>query len=155
MWSEVDVNFMTDESSAESDNEVKQHKLPWRSQSGSNYFNCFTVSLNTCIELNQLIHKLDSKCKDVEMTTPGFRPRNRIQSTPSLLIPPLNAPLWTISEAYHQPIVNAADRGTPIQEPMAMTSSHSDARYYDNSVLVEEVQVPSNVSSSDSSDSSE
>jgi len=38
------------------------------------------------------------------------------------------------SESYHQPIANAADKGTPIQESMAMTSSHSrsidDARYY-------------------------
>jgi len=72
----------------------------------------------------------------MEMTTPGFRPRNRIESTPSLLIPPPNAPLWTINESYHQPIANTADIGTPVQEPMAMTSSHSrsidDARYYDD-----------------------
>ena len=95
----------------------------------------------------------------MEMTTPGFRLRNRTESTPSLLIPPPNAPLWTISESYHQPIAHAADRGTPVQEPMVMTSSHSrgidDARYCDNSIIVEEVQVPSNASSSDSLDSSE
>ena len=43
MWSEVDVNFMTEESSTECDNEVKQHKLPWRSSSGSNYLKYVTL----------------------------------------------------------------------------------------------------------------
>ena len=104
MWADVTEEYMTNESMEES--VVKQHKLKWRSSSKFKLWSILFIGLliiytrmKTCdytlffaVELNKLCTKIDSK----SIVSHGSQCKPRVLAEPSTLLPPPNAPEWTL-----------------------------------------------------------
>ena len=99
-WTAIDFQYMTEESDGEE--QVRQHKLPWRSEGRLVVCTVSAVMYNTYVlfslVLNRLVKKLDARIEKTEKAG-GFKSKEKLISSVSLLEPPPDAPDWAIQQS--------------------------------------------------------
>ena len=103
-WENLNLHYMSEEEDGD-DGKICVKKLPWRS--GSKTPLCLLLipyyHPHFCLELNELIVKLDALASDAAKTQNNFIPerKERIVATiPSSQPPPSNAPEWALKPQW-------------------------------------------------------